>query len=233
MTLLKVDKLQVCYQEIVAVRDLSFSLAAGESVALLGANGAGKTSAVEAIAGLIPVKSGSVFFEGEDITRRSASDTARRGLSLVPQWRELFSNFSVEETLIAGMAAARDREPRTLDEIYELFPALAQRRTQLAGSLSGGEQQMLAIGRSLIGRPKAILLDEPSAGLAAGIIRFMVETISRIRQTGVALLVVEQKLELAQALADRCLVLSVGRTVLEGPMREAAHMEQIRGAFFE
>jgi branched-chain amino acid transport system ATP-binding protein len=230
--ILEVSNLCVSYRQLVAVHGLSFSLQEGSSVALLGANGAGKTSAVEAIVGLIPLASGDVIFDGEDISLKPASTIARKGLALVPQWRELFPNFSVEENLIAGRSAARGREPLDLDEIYSYFPALASRRKQVAGSLSGGEQQMLAVGRALVSRPKTLLLDEPSAGLAVGIVRYLVEIISRIREQGIALLVVEQNLEIAQALASDCIVLSAGRTVWQGPIRDADHMEEIKRACF-
>jgi branched-chain amino acid transport system ATP-binding protein len=230
--LLEVKNLSVSYRQLVAVHDLSFSLEQGASVALLGANGAGKTSAVEAVVGLLPVTSGVVKFDGEEISSKPASTIARMGLALVPQWRELFSNFSVEENLVAGMSAARGREPLDLDAVYGVFPALASRRKQLAGSLSGGEQQMLAVGRALVSRPKTLLLDEPSAGLAVGIVRYLIETISRIRDQGIALLVVEQNLEIAQALASECIVLSAGRTVWQGPIRNSDHMEEIKKACF-
>jgi branched-chain amino acid transport system ATP-binding protein len=230
--LLDVSNLSVAYGQVVAVRDLSFSLKAGESLSLLGANGAGKTSAVEAIAGLLRASGGKVVFDGKDISGRPASHIARGGLALVPQWRELFPNFTVEETLIAGMAAARNREPRSIEEIYGYFPALAERRGQLAGSLSGGEQQMLAVGRALIGRPTTLLLDEPSAGLAVGVVRYLIEIIARIRDTGVALLLVEQNLEIARALTSQCIVLSVGRAVWRGSITEAKDLDDIKQAYF-
>jgi branched-chain amino acid transport system ATP-binding protein len=217
---------------VVAVRDLSFQLPEGGALALLGANGAGKTSAVEAIVGLLPCTRGRVFFEGEDVTGKPASSIVRRGLALVPQWRELFPGFTVEETLEAGAAAARGRAPLEPAEIYSYFPVLGERRRQLAGSLSGGEQQMLAIGRALMSRPRALLLDEPSAGLAAGIVKGLIGIVDRIRRSGVALLLVEQNLEIAQALAESCLVLAAGRTVWQGPVREALGMDEIRRAYF-
>jgi branched-chain amino acid transport system ATP-binding protein len=232
MMLLEVNNLSVAYGQVVAVHDLNFSLKAGESLSLLGANGAGKTSTVEAISGFLKTTAGNIVFDGKNISSRPASHIARSGLALVPQWRELFPNFTVEETLIAGRAAARNREPLVLDEIYDYFPALAERRGQLAGSLSGGEQQMLAVGRALIGRPKTLLIDEPSAGLAVGVVRYLIEIIARIRDTGVALLLVEQNLEIARALTSQCIVLSVGRAVWRGTISETKDLDDIRQAYF-
>jgi branched-chain amino acid transport system ATP-binding protein len=201
-------------------------------IALLGPNGAGKTTSVEAIAGLIPKAAGQVMFNGTDITNLSPSSVARRGLALVPQWRELFPNFSVEETLLAGSNAARGRDAVPAAIVYDLFPRLAERRKQLAGSLSGGEQQMLAIGRALVTNPKVMLLDEPSAGLAVGIVRAFVDTVKRIRERGVAILLVEQNLEIAATLADTCIVLAAGRVVWRGSARAATTSEEIRQAYF-
>ncbi len=229
---LEVQGLRVAYGPIVAVHDLSFTLPQGGAFALLGPNGAGKTSAVEAIVGLIPSASGRVMFEGAMLTGRSTSDIVRRGLTLVPQWRELFPRFSVEETLLAGSAAARGRKPMSLDEVYEVFPVLAARCRQLAGSLSGGEQQMLAVARALISRPRALLLDEPSAGLAAGVLRDLVPVINSIRASGVAVLLVEQNLELAQALAERAIVLAAGRKVWEGSVSDGLDLNEIARAYF-
>jgi branched-chain amino acid transport system ATP-binding protein len=230
--MLQVTNLRVAYGPVEVVHDLSLSIEAGGVLALLGANGAGKTSCVEAIAGLLPVARGKVIFNGADIAGRPASDIVRKGLALVPQLRELFPNFGVEETLEAAMGAAEDRQALTIEEIYDYFPVLAERRKQLAGSLSGGEQQMLTIGRALITNPKVMLLDEPSAGLAAGIVRGLIDIIKRIQASGVGVLLVEQNLAIAQAVADTCLVLATGRTVWEGPMSEAIHMDEIREAYF-
>lgn len=230
--ILDVQDLRVAYGQVVAVHGLSLALAEGESLALLGANGAGKTSTVEAIAGLLPVAGGRVVFAGRDIANRPADRVVRAGLALVPQWRELFPDFTVEETLVAGQAAAQGRAPMMAEEIYAYFPVLGERRRQLAGSLSGGEQQMLAIGRALIGRPRVLLLDEPSAGLAVGILRKLTEIILRIRESGVSMLVVEQNLDMARALAPRCVVLAAGRAVWQGAMAEAGDIDEIRQAYF-
>ena len=230
--MLDVQELHVAYGSVHAVHGISLTVGAGSSMALLGANGAGKTSAVEAIAGLLPTRAGKVTLDGQDITGLSASAIVRRGLALVPQWRELFPAFSVEETLVAASSAPRGRAPLPLDAVYNLFPALRERRAQLAGSLSGGEQQMLALGRALVTNPKVMLLDEPSAGLAAGIVRSLVGIVNRIRESGVAILLVEQNLEIAEAIAESCVVMSTGRAVWSGPMNDVAAKVAIQEAYF-
>jgi len=232
MIALRVTGLMVTYGPVVAVRDLDLTIEAGEALALLGPNGAGKTSAVEAVAGLLPKRRGKVEFLGEDISALSASAIVRRGLALVPQWRELFRNFTVEETLLAATTAAVGREPIPLDSIYDLFPVLQERRLQVAGSLSGGEQQMLAIGRALVTNPKLLLLDEPSAGLASGIARTLIQTITRIRQSNVAILLVEQNMEIARAIGERCCMLAAGRLAWQGSMQEATERNEAVRVYF-
>lgn len=232
MTTLEVTSLKVAYGQVVAVHDLSLRLGRGETVALLGPNGAGKTSSVEAIAGLLPKASGSVKLGTIDITELPADGVAKKGVALVPQWRELFPAFSVEETLLAGTAAAVGRPAKPLDYVYDLFPKLKERWRQEAGLLSGGEQQMLAIGRALVSSPDVLLLDEPSAGLAAGITNVLFDVLDRIRAEGVSILLVEQKLDIAAAVSDRCVVLSAGARVWEGSMKDAGHLEEIRRAYF-
>ncbi len=232
MTALRVTDLAVSYGQVVAVREVSLSIEPGEALVLLGPNGAGKTSAVEAIAGLLPKRRGKVEFFGQDISELTASSVVRKGLALVPQWRELFRTFSVEETLVAAMTAAKGRDPVPLDAIYELFPVLGERRRQIAGSLSGGEQQMLAIGRALVTNPKLLLLDEPSAGLSMGITRALIDSVNRIRKRGVAVLLVEQNMEIARSVGERCCILSAGRLVWEGTMREATERDAASRAYF-
>jgi len=231
-TALEVKGLDVAYGRIRVLNDLSFSLAQGETLALLGANGAGKTSAVEAIAGLLPKMAGQVGFFGQDITRRGAARLANAGLALVPQWRELFPTFTVEETLAAALNAGRKRGRSGFDDIYALFPRLAERRAQLAGTLSGGEQQMLAIGRALATEPRVLVLDEPTAGLAVGIVRDLIEALLTIKQRGIPILLVEQNMELAGAIAENGLLLSAGREVWRGRMEEATRSEDVRRLYF-
>jgi branched-chain amino acid transport system ATP-binding protein len=232
MTALRVTDLRVAYGQVVAVHDLSLTVESGDVLVLLGPNGAGKTSAVEAIAGLLPKRRGKVEFLGEDISGLNASSIVRKGLALVPQWRELFPTFSVEETLIAATTAAQGREPKSLESIYDLFPVLKARCQQLAGSLSGGEQQMLAIGRALVTNPKLLLLDEPSAGLASGVTRSLIQAINSIRQSGVAILFVEQNMEIARAVGERCCMLAAGILAWAGPMQEAIKRNEAARVYF-
>jgi branched-chain amino acid transport system ATP-binding protein len=227
-----VSGLTVTYGQIVAVRDLNLTLEPGEALVLLGPNGAGKTSAVEAIAGLLPKRRGRVEFFGTDISGLSASSVVRRGLAMVPQWRELFRTFSVEETLLAATTAAQGRDPLPPELVYDLFPVLKARSQQMAGALSGGEQQMLAIGRALITNPKLLLLDEPSAGLAVGITRSLIQAIKRIRETGVAILLVEQNMEIARAVGERCCMLAAGKLAWQGSMKEATERNEAVRVYF-
>jgi branched-chain amino acid transport system ATP-binding protein len=230
---LTVTNLSVQYGPVVAVRGFSLDCSAGTAISILGTNGAGKTSCVEGIVGLLPKSSGTVVFDGRDISSESASSIARRGIALVPQSRELFLNFSVDETLAVATRAAKDRAPMSRDEIYDLFPKLSERALSLAGNLSGGEQQMLAIGRALTTRPHLLILDELSAGLAQGVVTSVIESINRIRSAGLALIVVEQNLEIAAALTEQCVIMSVGEAVWRGSVQEAVHSEEIRNAFFQ
>jgi branched-chain amino acid transport system ATP-binding protein len=232
MIALQVSGLTVAYGPVVAVSDLSISIETGEALVLLGPNGAGKTSAVEAIAGLLPKRHGKVEFFGKDISGLTASAIARTGLALVPQWRELFRTFTIEETLLAATTAAVGREPTPVGSIYELFPVLRERARQTAGSLSGGEQQMLAIARALVTNPRLLLLDEPSAGLSSGITRTLIAAIRRIRQSGVAILLVEQNMEIARAIGERCCMLAAGRLAWSGSMREAVEKDQAARIYF-
>ncbi len=232
MNALRVTDLRVAYGQVVAVHDLALTVASGDALVLLGPNGAGKTSAVEAIAGLLPKRRGKVELFEENISALSASAIVRKGLALVPQWRELFPNFSVEETLLAATAAAHGREAKPLGSIYDLFPVLKERRRQLAGSLSGGEQQMLAIGRALVTNPKLLVLDEPSAGLASGVTRALVGAINAIRQTGVAILLVEQNMEIARAVGERCCMLAAGHLAWQGTMQEAIQRNEAARVYF-
>jgi branched-chain amino acid transport system ATP-binding protein len=232
MTALCVTDLAVTYGPVVAVSDLSFSVESGEALVLLGPNGAGKTSAVEAIAGLLPKRGGKVEFFGKDISRLSASAIVRSGLALVPQWRELFRTFTVEETLLAATTAAVGRPPTPLASVYELFPVLEERQRQTAGSLSGGEQQMLAIARALVTNPKLLLLDEPSAGLSSGITRTLIAAIGRIRHSGVAIVLVEQNMEIARAVGERCCMLAAGRLAWAGTMLQAMERNEAERVYF-
>lgn len=230
-TQLEVERLDVDYGRVRAVRGLSFAVSTGQTLALLGANGAGKTSAVEAVAGLLPKAGGRVTLDGRDVTGWSAARLAQAGVALVPQWRELFPGFSVHETLLAALHAGARRGRRHLDDIYALFPRLDERRRQFASTLSGGEQQMLAIGRALAVEPRILLLDEPTAGLAVGVTRDLVAILHEIRRRRIPIVLIEQNLALAEALADECVVLAAGSEVWRGPARAAHTAPEVSHAY--
>ena len=216
--LIQVEGLAVHYGPVQAVRDARLDVGRGEIVALLGANGAGKTSVLAAIMGLAPVTAGLVRFDGAAIHGRPTERIVRLGLTLVPEGRRVFPKLTVAENLRLGAAARRrhDGAAAALDRVYGLFPVLAERRSQDAGTLSGGEQQQLAIARALMSDPKALLLDEPSLGLAPRIVDAIFDLIPALRAAGLTILLVEQNVELALAVADRGYGIAGGRIVLEG-----------------
>ena len=216
MALLEVEKLAVAYGTVRAVRDVSVHIQDGEIVALLGANGAGKTTTLMAIMGLVPVSAGHVRFGGEDITNRAPERTVRRGMTLVPEGRRVFGALTVGENLRLGAVGAGGRTPRAPDELYSLFPVLAERRGQLAGTLSGGEQQQLAIARALRSSPSLLLLDEPSLGLAPQVVETIFDLLAELRRRGTTIFVVEQNVHLALEIADRAYVLKSGSLHLSG-----------------
>jgi len=221
-SILEVRDLRVASGAIVRVDGLDLSLATGGCTAILGPNGAGKTASVEAIAGLLPKAAGSVMLDGEDISRLPASAVVRKGLALVPQWRELFPNFSVGETLLAGSNAARGRSPIPAGAVYDLFPRLAERRRQLAGSLSGGEQQMLAIGRALMTNPRLLILDEATEGLAPLIRAEIWQCLTRLKAEGQSILVIDKNVEALIRIADRHYLMERGKVVWTGTSRALA-----------
>jgi branched-chain amino acid transport system ATP-binding protein len=210
--LLEVKGLQVCYGGINAVKGIDLEVRAGELVALIGANGAGKTTTLKALAGLLRPAAGRIHYNGEDITARPAFELVRQGLALVPEGRGMFGRLTVEENLAMGAYSRRDstRIKTDADRVYGLLPRLAERRRQLAGTLSGGEQQMLAIGRALMSRPRLLLLDEPSMGLAPMMVHKIFETIRAIAAEGATLLLVEQNARLALETCDRGYVMESG-----------------------
>ena len=222
---LTVSNLEVRYGDLVGVADVSLEVAAGSVVALLGSNGAGKTTTLNAIAGLVKPSRGSIRWNGEDIGRLPAYAIVPKGLALSPEGWRLFVGQTVEQNLRLGTTTVRDkaRVPALLERVYATFPRLAERRTQRAGTLSGGERQMLAMGRALMSEPKLLLLDEPSLGLAPAIVDALYETLERLHREGLTLLLAEQSVPLALEIADYAYVLQTGRTVLEGP---AADLEQ-------
>ena len=216
--LLELVDLAVAYGRIEALHGINLSVDQGEVVALIGANGAGKTTTMGAISGLRPVARGRILFDGADLTRVRADRRVRRGISLAPEGRQIFPGMSVQENLELGCYTRKDGAGirQDLDRVFTLFPRLAERRRQAGGTMSGGEQQMLAIGRSLMARPKILLLDEPSMGLAPMLIQQIFAIIKEINEQGTTILLVEQNAQQALSLADRAYVLETGNVVREG-----------------
>jgi len=233
MTLLDTRVLQVGYGSVTAIHDLSLSVQQGELVCLIGANGAGKSTTLKALAGIQPVAAGSIHFDGLAITAMPAHVRVRKGIALVPEGRGIFSRLTVFENLQLGAYARRDAKAveQDLDYVLELFVRLAERRRQIAGTLSGGEQQMLAIGRALMSRPRLLLLDEPSMGLAPIMVQKIFEIIRRIAANGVTLLLVEQNAKLALDVSHRGYVMESGRIVLADSATALLANPQVQDAY--
>ena len=233
MALLEIKDLDVHYGGIHALKGVSLKVDAGEVVTLLGANGAGKTTTLRAISALVKPSRGSVRFAGEDITHTAAHAIVARGLGHAPEGRGIFANMTVAENLEIGAFLRKDVAgiKKDRDHALSLFPRLAERRAQLAGTLSGGEQQMLAIARALMSRPKLLLLDEPSLGLAPQIVALIFKIVKTIAAAGTTILLVEQNAHMALGVADRAYVLEVGEIVLEGPAKDLAKNDEIRKAY--
>ena len=230
--MLEVKGLAVAYGGIEAVRGIDLSVRAGELVTLIGANGAGKTTTLKALAGLIKPRSGSVHYQGRDITGRPAHELVNLGLALVPEGRGVFARLTIEENLAMGAYTRRDAAlANDYERAYTLFPRLAERRRQLAGTLSGGEQQMLAIARALMSRPKLLLLDEPSMGLAPIMVQKIFETIRAVAAEGVTLLLVEQNAKLALEVCSRGYVMETGVIALEDDAQALLVNPQVRKAY--
>ena len=231
--LLSVRNLEVRYGDLIGVADVSLDVPEGGVVALLGSNGAGKTTTLNAIAGLIPASAGSITFNGESIAGRPAYAIVRKGLALSPEGWRLFTQQTVESNLHLGATPLVDRKrlAEILERVYTLFPILAGRRKQLAGTMSGGERQMLAVGRALMSDPKLLMLDEPSLGLAPTIVESMYETFGRLHKAGLTILLAEQSVELALEFADHATVLQVGRSVLSGSAGEMAENPEVQRVY--
>jgi len=231
--MLQVKDLKVRYGGIAAVKGVSFEVAQGEMVCLIGANGAGKTTTLKAIAGMLKPASGEVIYAGKDITGAPAHALVGQGLSLVPEGRGVFARLTVEENLQMGAYTRSDDDVVTqdLDHIFGLFARLRERRAQLAGTLSGGEQQMLAIGRALMGKPKLLVLDEPSMGLAPVMVQKIFETVLQVRSEGVTVLLVEQNAKLALESSQRAYVMESGEITLSGDARALLDNPQVRKAY--
>jgi branched-chain amino acid transport system ATP-binding protein len=231
--LLRLEGVDAFYGDLQALAEVSFEVSDGEIVALVGANAAGKSTTLRVISGLVNPRRGRVLLNGDDLTGLPAHERVDRGIVQVPEGRRLFPFMTVAENLLLGAHASRARADRegTLAHVYGLFPVLGERRTQLAGSLSGGEQQMCAIGRALMARPKILMLDEPTLGLAPVLVARIFETVRTINGQGVTVLLVEQNVRQALTLAHRACVLESGRLVLEGQARELLGDDRLKRAY--
>jgi branched-chain amino acid transport system ATP-binding protein len=231
--MLKVEALDVYYGAVHALKGVTVHAEAGEIVTLIGANGAGKSTLLRSISGLVPSRTGRVTFEGRDITRMPAHEIVGLGISHSPEGRMVFANLTVEDNLDLGAHLRRDRPAirQDRDDVYRLFPRLLERRRQVSGTLSGGEQQMLAIGRALMSRPRLLLLDEPSLGLAPLLVREIFRTILEINRRGVTVLLVEQNAHMALSIAGRGYVLETGSVKLEGEAKGLLQNEDVKKAY--
>jgi branched-chain amino acid transport system ATP-binding protein len=231
--LLKLSGIDTYYGQIHILESLNLHVGEGELVSLLGGNASGKSTTLKTVLGLVRPRNGSVEFRGEEITDRTTSYRIQRGMAIVPENRRLFGPMTVLENLEMGAYLNRNSKGRKedFDRVYSLFPLLHERRSQLAGTLSGGEQQMVAMGRALMSHPKLLLMDEPSMGLAPILVERSFEIIQQVHQSGVAMLVVEQNANMALSIADRGYVLSTGRLVLEGPAKDLLEHEDLRKAY--
>jgi branched-chain amino acid transport system ATP-binding protein len=230
-TLLSVSSAHVAYGKVEAVRSVSLEVGETEIVTIIGANGAGKTTLLNAIMGILPL-TGQVSFGGEDLLRLEIEDRVAAGLSLVPEHRELFATMSVEDNLQLGaFRIAKSVAAKSFERVYTLFPRLKERRRQSAGTLSGGEQQMLAMGRALMGAPRLLMLDEPSLGLAPIIVADIFRTIGELRANGVSVLLVEQNAQAALKIADRAYVMELGEFILSGPAKDIASNQRVAASY--
>jgi len=231
--MLDVDKIEVRYNKVPAIHDVSFSVAKGELISIVGANGSGKTTLLKTVAGTLHPTKGSISFENEDIGRRSPVDIVRKGITYVPEERRIFGPLTVEENLRLGAYTLDDKAEieKNLDFVYDLFPNLKERSIQSGGTLSGGQQQMLAIGRGLMSNPKVLMLDEPSLGLMPKLVDEMLEAVASLKDRGITILLVEQNVLEALEMADRGYVLQTGRTVFDGTGEELLASDIVKKAF--
>lgn len=231
--MLKIDNINVYYGAIHALKGISVDVNEGEIVTLIGANGAGKSTILRTISGLLKPKSGDIIFEGQSIAGKAAQDIVKMSISQVPEGRRVFANMTVMENLELGAYIRNDSKgiKEDFDQIFSRFPKLAERRSQLAGTMSGGEQQMLAMGRALMSRPRLLLLDEPSMGLAPLLVREIFSIVKDINASGTTVLLVEQNAHMALSIAHRAYVLETGRITLAGDAKELAASEEIRKAY--
>ncbi len=229
--MLKVNNINVYYGPIHAIKDVSFEVHPGEIVALIGANGAGKSSTLQTVSGLLRPKTGSVVFDGKDITKTEPHKIVKMGLAQVPEGRRIFLRMTVMENLEMGAFTQKGVSSKGIEEIFNRFPRLKERQKQIAGTLSGGEQQMLAMGRALMSHPKLLMLDEPSMGLAPVLVEQIFEIIAELKKSGVTILLVEQNAGMALEVADRAYVLETGSIILSGTGKELAESDEIKKAY--
>ncbi len=231
--MLAIEKLSVHYGGIHALQGIGFEVPDGKIVSLIGANGAGKSTTLKSIVGLVKPSSGTASWNGEALTGLPTKDIVERGVVLVPEGRRVFANLSVDENLTLGAYARKDKEGIAADRkrVFELFPRLDERKRQKAGTLSGGEQQMLAVGRALMSRPKLLMMDEPSLGLAPIVVKMIFGIVREINRTGVTVLLIEQNAKAALEIADRDYVLETGRITLQGTGRELLADDRVRKAY--
>ncbi len=233
MAMLEVKDLQVYYGVICALKGISFEVNKGEIVSLIGANGAGKTTMMQSIVGLIPKRSGTVLFEGQDISKTPSHKIVRLGMTQVPEGRRIFQELTVYENLLMGAYTNKNQQSfkEDLERIYEQFPRLAERKNQIAGTLSGGEQQMLAMGRAIMCHPSLLMLDEPSMGLSPLLVDQVFDIIKDINKSGTTVLLVEQNAGKSLAISDRAYVMENGKIVLTGTGAELASSEKVKKAY--
>ena len=229
--MLKIEHLSVNYGGIEAVRDISFEVPEGAIVTLIGANGAGKSTTLRSIAGLIKPRAGSITYNGEELIGKPTNEIVKRGITLVPEGRRVFPDMTVLENLKIGAYLRNDSLTEDIRWVYELFPRLEERSWQAAGTLSGGEQQMLAVGRALMSKPKVIMMDEPSLGLAPIIVQGIFDIIKEINRQGVTVLLIEQNANMALHTADMAYVLETGRITMTGPGKELLKDENVKKAY--
>jgi branched-chain amino acid transport system ATP-binding protein len=233
MAILEIEGVSSGYGEVQILWDVELELAAGQLTSLVGANGAGKTTMLRTVMGLLRPWTGRIRFDGEDVSQLSAHAKAERGLVLVPEGRQLFTDMSVEENLEMGASPGRAKAhlKRNLERVYEMFPRLKERRSQKSGTLSGGEQQMLAVARGLMAEPVVLMIDELSLGLAPVLVLGLFQNLKQLKQDGLTMLLVEQNVQMALAVSDYAYVLAQGQVDLQGPSRELAKDEHIRSAY--
>lgn len=233
MAMLEVTGLQVYYGVIQALKGISFEVNQGEVIALIGANGAGKTTTLQTLTGILPAKAGKILYEGKDITKVAAHKIVEMGIAHVPEGRRVFAQMSVYENLLMGAFTRKDKAEiaESLEKVYRRFPRLLERKNQRAGTLSGGEQQMLAMGRALMSKPRMILMDEPSMGLSPIFVNEIFDIIQAVSEDGTTVLLVEQNAKKALSIADRAYVLETGSITLEGRADDLLHNESVQKAY--